>query len=140
MLKRSALSLAVVLLILCGYTAFLGSGEVCADQSSLRKPPMVLRHNVLFKFKEDTAAADIRKIEQAFCALPAKIGAIYDFEWGTDVGVEGLSKGFTHCFFVTFENEDGRAEYLPHPAHKAFGALLGPHLEEVIVIDYWTKP
>jgi len=139
MLKRVALSLVVVLLALCGYAAFLSNAEVYADDPGLKKSAKVLRHNVLFKFKEGTSDADIRKVEQAFCALPDKIDTICGFEWGTDVGVEGLSKGFTHCFFLTFKDEAGRAEYLPHPAHKEFGSILGPHLDDVIVIDYWTK-
>ena len=37
------------------------------------------------------------------------------------------------------DSEEGRAVYLPHPAHKAFGKVLGPHLEDVLVLDYWTK-
>ncbi len=95
---------------------------------------------VLFRFKEGTSAEDIRAVENAFCALPGKIDAIYEFEWGTDVSVENLADGFTHCFTVTFKNEADRAEYLPHPEHKAFGQVLGPHLDKVIVVDYWTKP
>jgi hypothetical protein len=94
---------------------------------------------VLFKFKDDTSAADVRKIENAFSALPSKIDAICDFEWGTDVSVENRQKGFTHCFFVSFPSEEARGEYLPHPAHKEFGAILGPHLDDVLVIDYWVK-
>ena len=99
----------------------------------------VLRHVVLFKFKDGTTAEQIRQIEQAFCALPGKIDAIRDFEWGTDVSVENRQEGFTHCFVVTFRDENARAEYLPHLAHKEFGKLLGPCLDKVLVIDYWTK-
>ncbi len=51
-----------------------------------------------------------------------------------------MDQGFTHCFFLTFKNEADRDAYLPHPAHKEFGALLGPVLDKVLVIDYWTKP
>ena len=103
-------------------------------------PPQILRHVVLFKWKEETSAEQIRRIDQAFCALPGKIGAILDFEWGTDASVEGKAKGFSHCFLVTFRDEAGRAEYLPHPEHKAFGSLLRPHVEDVLVLDYWTRP
>ena len=71
-------------------------------------------------------------------ALPGKVDVIHDFECGEDVSVEGLSDGFQHCFFVTFDGEKGRAAYLPHAAHQAFVALLKPHLEKVLVIDYWT--
>ena len=78
-------------------------------------------------------------MEAAFVALPSKIAEIKDFEWGLNNSPEGLDKGFTHCFFLTFDSEEGRAVYLPHPAHKAFGKVLGPHLEDVLVLDYWTK-
>ena len=49
------------------------------------------------------------------------------------------SKGFTHCFVVTFADEKGREAYLPHPAHKAFVNVLLPVLDDVLVVDYWTK-
>ena len=99
----------------------------------------LLRHVVLFKFKDDTTDEQVRKIERAFCVLPAKIPEIHDFAWGTDVSVENLQQGFTHCFVVTFRSRADRAKYLPHPAHKAFGNILGPHMDKVLVIDYWTK-
>jgi hypothetical protein len=99
----------------------------------------VLRHVVFFKFKDGTSDDQLKTITDAFAALPTKIDAIRDFEWGTDVGVEGLSKGFTHCFFVTFADAAGRDAYLPHPAHKAFVDLVKPHLEDVCVVDYWVR-
>ena len=65
-----------------------------------------LRHIVLFKFKATSEAVDIQKIEDAFIALPTKIKEIKDFEWGLNNSTEGLDKGFTHCFLVTFESEE----------------------------------
>ena len=99
----------------------------------------VLRHIVLFKFKEGTTAADIKKVEDAFSALPSKIPQIMAYEWGLNNSPEGLEKGFTHCFFLTFNSEEDRAIYLPHPDHKAFGQVLSPFLDDVLVVDYWTK-
>ncbi|WP_430682162.1 Dabb family protein [Maribacter halichondriae] len=99
----------------------------------------LLRHVVLFKFKEGTAPEKIKEIEDAFGALPSKISEISGYEWGTNNSPEGLNKGLTHCFFVTFNSEEDRAAYLPHPDHKAFVELLSPHLEVVTVVDYWTK-
>ncbi|MBZ5858792.1 Dabb family protein [Flavihumibacter profundi] len=98
----------------------------------------VLRHVVLFKFKETSSAADIKKVEDAFRALPGQIKEIKSFEWGLNNSPENLNQGFTHCFFVTFNSEADRAVYLPHPAHKAFGEVLKPHLDKVLVIDYWA--
>jgi len=113
-------------------------GNTLPDPKDARGP-QVLRHVVLFKFKDDTTASQVRDIENAFCALPSKIDVIHDFEWGTDVSVENLAQGYTHCFFVTFKSEADRAAYLPHPDHKKFGEVLGPHLDKVLVLDYWTK-
>ena len=98
----------------------------------------VLRHVVLFKFKDGTSSQQVREIEDAFRALPDKIDAICDFEWGTDVSIENRHQGFTHCFLVTFRSEADRAEYIPHPDHKEFGKILGPHLDKVLVVDYWA--
>jgi hypothetical protein len=102
-------------------------------------PIMFLRHMVLLKFKQDTSPEKLKEIESAFCALPNKINAIYDFEWGIDVSVEGKTQGFTHCFMVTFRNEADRDAYLPHSAHEEFCAMMRSYLEKVLVLDYWTK-
>ena len=99
----------------------------------------MLRHVVLFKFKDDASADDIKKVETAFKMLPSQIKEIKGFEWGTNNSPENLNQGFTHSFFLSFNSEEDRAAYLPHPAHKAFGQLLRPYLDKVLVIDYWTK-
>lgn len=98
-----------------------------------------LRHVVLFKFTPETAAADVARIEAAFAALPAQIDTIADFEWGTDVSPEGLARGYTHCFLVTFVSAADRDAYLTHPAHRAFVELVGPHLAEAHVVDYFVR-
>ncbi len=100
----------------------------------------VLRHAVLFKFKDASSPDDILKVEQAFRKLPSQIKEISDFEWGINNSPEGLDQGFTHLFFVSFKSEKDREVYLPHPAHKAFVAVLQPHLDKVLVLDYWARP
>jgi hypothetical protein len=99
----------------------------------------LLRHVVLFKFKDTSSPEDVKKVEDAFLGLTSKIKEIKDLEWGLNNSPEGHDQGFTHCFFVTFESEEDRAIYLPHPDHKAFVDILGPHLDKVLVFDYWTK-
>jgi hypothetical protein len=98
-----------------------------------------LRHVVLFKFKDSATTEDIKNVEAAFNALPDKITQIKSIEWGLNNSPEGLNKGFTHCFFLTFDSEEDRAVYLPHPDHKAFGKLLEPILDDVMVVDYWAN-
>ncbi len=100
---------------------------------------MTLRHLVLLRFKPAASAADIMAIERAFCALRQQIDTVRDLEWGTDVSPEGLSKCFTHSFLLSFNDAAGRDAYLPHPAHKAFVALLEPLLDDVLVVDYQPR-
>ncbi|MCU0326079.1 MAG: Dabb family protein [Spirosomaceae bacterium] len=99
----------------------------------------VLRHVVLFKFKDTSSPEDVKKVVEAFKALPSQIKEIKGFEWGTNNSPENHSQGLTHCFLLTFASEADRDAYLPHPAHKAFGSVVGPHLDKVTVVDYWTN-
>jgi hypothetical protein len=127
--------LTVAMLLAAVGAAMFAVGQASAKAE--KSPP--LRHVVFFKFKEGTSAETLKTITDAFAALPSKIDVIKDFEWGTDVGVENLSKGFTHCFFVTFADAAGRDAYLPHAAHKEFVDLVKPHLDDVCVVDYVPK-
>ena len=116
--------------------------SAAADQTrSAPEPggPRRLRHVVLFKFKDSSTPEDVARIVASFQVLPAKIKEIAGFEWGTDVSPEGKAQGFTHCFLVTFATAADRDVYLPHPAHKEFVALVGPHVDKVCVVDYWTQ-
>lgn len=108
-------------------------------EKKIIKMDNALRHVVLFKFKDDASGEDIQKVIDAFMGLSDKIDEIKAIEWGTNNSPEGLDQGFTHCFFLTFASEEDRDAYLPHPEHQAFGAILGPHLDKVLVVDYWAK-
>lgn len=107
-------------------------------QKSVKNSKM-LRHVVLFSFKPTSSASDVRSVEDAFRKLPSQIAEIKGFEWGTNNSPEGINQGFTHCFLVSFTSENDRAVYLPHPAHQAFVEVLKPHLDKVLVVDYWAK-
>ena len=95
-----------------------------------------VQHIVLFKFKPETTAEKVKEIVAAFEALPSQISQIKGFKWGTNNSPENLIKGLTHAFILTFDNEKDRDAYLPHPAHKAFGGIVGPWLAEVTVVDF----
>lgn len=135
-----------VLIPLLALAAFACTGEKSSDTDEVMVDEVVevvdspkLRHVVMFKFKEESTEDDIQSVVDALANLPNEIPEIKGFEWGTNNSPENLNQGFTHCFTLTFDSEEGRAAYLPHPAHKAFGGILGPHLDKVMVIDYWTK-
>lgn len=126
---------------LCSCAATGGAKRDAAGESNAATttPQKALRHVVLFRFKDDASPEQIRAVEEAFVALPSKIPGIKGLEWGTNVSPEGLAQGYTHCFFLTFASEADRDAYLPHPAHKEFGAILHPILDKVLVVDYWAR-
>jgi len=116
------------------------AAKECADEKSAKaSEPSVLRHVVLFKFKDGATKEQVQEVVDAFRALPGKIDSIKAFEYGTDNSPEKIAAGFTHCFCLTFADEAGRDAYLPHAAHEEFKKLVGPRLDKALVVDYWTK-
>ncbi len=114
--------------------------EEIHEDTMAAKPDSVLRHNVFFSFKETSSQEDIQSVIDAFRNLQNEIDGIEAFEYGVNSSPEGLNQGLTHAFVLTFYSDAARDAYLPHPAHAAFGAILGPHLDKVTVVDYWTRP
>jgi len=138
---RNMLCLAIVVVVCSGCCASkccVMSKSEC-QKASPKECPKMLKHVVLFKFKEGTTPEKIKEVEQAFAALPGKIDVIKGFEAGTNVSVENHSEGFTHCFVVTFANEAGLDAYMNNPDLKEFRKSLGGPLEKYIAIDYWTN-
>ena len=137
--KRWMVAMSLVALMACAVFTDGFTTPAAKAGADTKKEQRQLRHGVLFKFKESASAKQVKAIEDAFRALPTKIDTISGFEWGTDVSVEDLADGFTHCFFVTFKTQEGLKAYLPHEAHQDFVALLKPHLDNVLVFDYWAR-
>jgi hypothetical protein len=127
MSKNALLALSV----LC----FFGSSEfaMAADSDKL------LRHIVMYKFKDGLPGAQLQEVIDAFGGLPKKIDTIVGYEAGTNVSPEGKSEGFTHVFVVTFKTAADRDAYLVHPAHQAYVQVVKDRREKVIVFDFWTK-
>jgi len=101
-------------------------------------PAGTLRHIVVFKYKPGATEEQIKQVTDAFVALKTKIPGVISIEHGVNNSPEKRNQGFTHVYQVTFTNAAARDAYLPHPAHKEFGALLGKLgvLEDVFVVDY----
>lgn len=147
-MKILLLTVLPILLFLCVGMAFAqddadaADGPEAEDAATSSETPRpqdakgAYRHVVLFKFKDGTDESKVKEIETGFHALPSKIDSIIDYEWGVNVSPEGLDKGHTHCFLVTFKDKAGLDVYLPHADHKAFVELLLPHIDSVTVLDY----
>lgn len=75
----------------------------------------LLRHVVMFRFRPDAPPASVQKVEEGFKRLATEIDVVKSFEWGCNNSPEPLSEGYSHVFFLTFEDEAARDAYLPHP-------------------------
>lgn len=121
---------------LLGFCFVIGLSAMAADAPAKKGK---LRHVVAFKFKETASKTDIKKVEDAFANLKNQIKTIVSYEHGINNSTENRNKGCTHAFILTFNSEKDRDEYLVAPAHKEFGKLVGPLLDDVFVIDFWAE-
>ncbi|RMB63505.1 Dabb family protein [Dokdonia sinensis] len=134
----------LLLLLIVVLTTLSGCDEgktkkSATEQQAVTKIDRTLRHIVLFKFKDNASDQEIKGVINAFEKLPSQIEEISAFEWGINNSPEGLNKDLTHSFLVSFNSEKDRDTYLIHPEHLAFVEVLKPHLDDVLVLDYWTK-
>ena len=98
-----------------------------------------ITHVVSFKFKDDAKNEEIIKLQNSFFDLEDKIPGILSISGGKNNSPEKLNKGFSHCFIITFLNDQARKEYLPHPDHQEFVSQLKPLIKDVFVIDFSFK-
>lgn len=124
---------------------------ICALQACQQAPPAtaavteapakvsqkgLLKHMVIFKFKDSSSVASVDSCVAAFRGLEGKVPQIQALDFGLNKSPENWHQGFTHCFELTFKNYEDLAIYAEHPEHKAFQKILGPHMEKVFVVDY----
>lgn len=96
----------------------------------------MIRHVLLIKFKESAEAAEVEKLRALFEAMPEKVEGVVSVEWGLNDSPENKNQGYTHAVLMTFADEAGRQNYLPHPEHEALKLVFSPLLEDIVVFDY----
>tara|TARA_R110000787_G_scaffold16204_1_gene49417 strand:- start:183 stop:479 length:297 start_codon:yes stop_codon:yes gene_type:complete len=96
----------------------------------------MIRHILLIKFKDSVGHSDIGNVKILFESMVQKIDGVLSVEWGLNDSPEHMNKGFTYSVFMTFANEKGRDNYLPHPEHEALKEVFVPLLDDIVVFDY----
>ncbi len=96
----------------------------------------MIRHILLIKFKASATSEKIQQLRELFETMPAKVEGVSDVEWSLNNSPEGKNKDYTHAVMMTFADEAGRQNYLPHPEHDALKEVFRPLLEDIIVFDY----
>lgn len=104
------------------------TAAVSADNRDIY-PVLMVHHLVLFRFRADLPPEAVQQVFAQLRALKDHIPGITGFSGGADCSMEGLTRGFTHGFCMTFIDAAARDAYLPHPEHQRLVELLVPMLE-----------
>ena len=100
----------------------------------------MIKHVVLLRFAPGTAEEDVTTIFRELAGLKEKCPGLLDFCGGPYSSPEGLDKGYTHAFIMTFDSEENRNVYLEHPDHETVKRLIFPHLDNgldgVVAFDF----
>jgi hypothetical protein len=97
-------------------------------------------HLVLLKVRADAPPERVTQVFEEIGALREEIAGIVDYTWGPYASPEGLNRGFTHGFAMTFTDAQHRDAYLPHPAHEVVKGhvleILDGGLDGVLAFDF----
>jgi hypothetical protein len=92
------------------------------------------------RFSPQTKREEIADIFEALDELPQKIPGIVEIASGPYESPEGLNKGFTHAFIITFSDGEFRDAYLEHPDSESVRQMiikqLPGGLADVIAFDF----
>ena len=104
----------------------------------------MLLHIVLFRPKQDVAAADRAAMFEALKAAASEIPSVRRFQVGArvthDAAYEKLMlHDFPFAAVVEFDDLSGLQAYLRHPAHERLAALFYVLQEAALAYDYEMK-
>ncbi|MBL8803661.1 MAG: Dabb family protein [Planctomycetes bacterium] len=100
----------------------------------------MIHHVVLLKLRRDITTERVKEVFAQIGSMKAHIPGLKSYHHGPYSSPEGLNKGFTHGFTMTFDNAASRDTYLWHPEHeKVKAAVLGcldGGLDGVVAFDF----
>ena len=100
----------------------------------------MIYHLVLLKVRPDVSEDQTTAVFEAIGALRDAIPGITGYEWGPYSSQEGMNRGFTHGFCMTFRDAASRDAYLPHPEHEKVKtqvlAILAGGIDGVLAFDF----
>lgn len=96
----------------------------------------MIRHILLYKFREDASAETIQALASKFLECEEKLPGVEKVEHGPNVADNrDLSRGFNYCFLMTFKDMTGISEYIASQEHDEIVKLDKPISEGFLVFD-----
>ncbi len=94
----------------------------------------MLTHVVLFKFKTETAAAQMAQLEAGLKGLPDVIAEIREFRVGRDI--VRSERSYDLALISAFDDLAAMQRYQVHPAHQEVVTLVKTICSGVIAVDF----
>jgi hypothetical protein len=94
----------------------------------------VLRHVVLFAFRNDVPATERAAVLEAIRGLRAAVPSLRSLEVGENLS-PARARGYTHILLETFDDQAGLAEYATHPAHVPVAARIRAAAAQLLAVD-----
>ncbi len=94
----------------------------------------VLRHIVLFSFKDEVPLAERAAILDDLRGLRSSVPSLRSLEVAENIS-PAAAQGYTHVLHGTFDDRVGLEAYLTHPAHVAVAARTRAATAQVLVVD-----
>ncbi|KAK0639177.1 stress responsive A/B barrel domain-containing protein [Cercophora newfieldiana] len=144
MLPKHRAAAAIFLLLVFLLYTFFNEPSLPTPYRATWRGKMSVTHTVLFQFKSDLPAAEVKAACARFLALketcihPTHNGNyILSLKGGKDNSPEGLQNGITHGFVVEFSSVEDRDYYVTNdPTHMAFVKSIEELVEKAIVVDF----
>lgn len=95
----------------------------------------MVRHVVLFRWKEGATPEQVDAVAAALGTLPGMIPGIRRFEFGSDLGLLPGRMDFALC--ADFDDEAEYLAYAEHPAHvEVMRRAIDPIRESTLSVQY----
>lgn len=91
-------------------------------------------HIVMFKFKEEDKASNIKLVEEKLNALVSKIDELKSIEVGVDFNQS--ERAFDLSLYSTFDSKEALSTYAVHEEHQKVVSLIKEVTLESKVVDY----
>lgn len=100
----------------------------------------MITHMVLLRVRKDVPVRTVERVFGEIGALRSRIAGILSYAWGPYSSPEGLGRGYTHGFCMTFRDAAARDAYLPHPDHERVKesvlGILDGGVDGVLAFDF----
>lgn len=94
-------------------------------------------HNVFFRWKPGTTAAQVDAITAALGMLPGRVPSIRSYTIGRDLGLSQPEVSWDFSIIAQFDDEAGWRDYVTHPDHEAVrDQIVAPHIAARATIQF----